>query len=55
MHLVGREKGGSGGERTFALQGLQGDPCSCLHTQVLIFTELLERIDPRLYARKIGP
>ena len=53
--LLGGEKGGARGERAFALQGLQGDPCFSLHTQVLIFQELLERLDPRLYARKIGP
>src|SRR5262249_20735850 len=53
--LLGGEKGSSRGERAFALQGLQGDPCFCLHARVIISTERLERVDPRLYARKVGP
>jgi hypothetical protein len=50
---LGREKGDSRWERTFALQGLQGDSCFRPHTGVVIFQELLERLNPRLYAREV--
>ncbi len=52
---MGREKGSSRGERAFGLQGLQCDTGFRLHTGVVVFTELLERVDPRLYAREVGP
>src|SRR5215471_14751526 len=52
---MGREKGRARGERAFGLQGLQGDTGFRPHTGVVIVTEVLEHVDPRLDAREGGP